>query len=255
MVPFPSDPPPPPSVGFFILRDLPSEQLGPKARKGRSVARIKAPDAARADGAREPSTAARPARPFVRWHSSTAPARGLSPQMTAGSRAARIVQELAECGPGAELVHLGPMQGLGAVGLEALARAFPGTLWFDRNDAYQREPRGRDVSPIASLLFELAPDAHPYLVRLLSHPEDDVRFYATLLANDLGDRSMLEPLMDRLFDSDIATARTALQGVAAIGGEAEIESLRVRLGRQLRDGRRTEKERARAAELLAALRD
>lgn len=250
MVPFPSDRPP--SAGFFKLRNLPPEELGPKTRPGQTVARVK-PAAQRPEG-QGPSKASNSRRPALRFRPSTAPARTLSPQLTAGTRAARIIADLALCGPSSEQLHLGSMRSLGSVGLEALTRAFPGALWFDRNDEFQREPRGRDVSPIASLLYALAPASHPYVIRLLVDADDDVRFYATLLAADLGDASMIEHLGERIFDPDCSVARNAARGIVAIGGEAAAKALVTRLERLLHDRSRDAVEHSRARELLALIR-
>lgn len=250
MVPSPSDRPP--SAGFFKLRNLPPEELGPRTRPGQTVARVR-PVVQRPEGQAQ-AKASDSKRPALRFRASTAPARSLSPQLTAGTRAARIIADLALCGPSSEQLHLGALRALGNVGLEALTRAFPGSLWFDRNDEYQREPRGRDVSPIASLLHALAPASHPYVIRLLVDADDDVRFYATLLAADLGDASMIEHLHERIFDPDCAVARNAARGIVAIGGDAATKALVTRLERLLHDQSRDAVEQSRAGELLAVVR-
>lgn len=254
MVPSPSDRPP--SVGFFKMRDLPAEQLGSRPRTSRVVARITATDSARPDVHRR---ATQPApdggTSGKRFRPSTAPARGLSPQMVSGARAQRVAVEVSQCGPGGEQVYLATLRSLGTQGLEALVRGFPGALWFDRNDAHARPPRGRDVSAIASVLHALAPASLPHVERLLASETDDVRYYATLLAVDLAHECFLEPLEARLFDVDVETARLAVRGIAAIGGGARVTALRERLGGYFHDARRSQADRERAVELLAVLRD
>lgn len=190
----------------------------------------------------------------VRRGPPTIPARAQSPELVAGSRAARILDELGRCGPGAEDAFLVPLKALGETGLEALTRGFPGLLWFDRNESFQREPRGRDVSPVAKLLFELGAPAHPYVERLLTHPEDDVRYYATLLAVDMDHPALLEPLVGRLFDPDIAIVRHALRGVSDIGGVARMRALGEQLAALLADPSQRVAHRLRSIELLGMTR-
>lgn len=208
---------------------------------------------ARSDG-RVPTSEVAFGSATVRRGPPTIPARAHSPEAIAGSRAARILDELGRCGPGAEDAFLVPLRALGAAGLEALERGFPGLLWFDRNEGYRREPRGRDVSPVAKLLFDLGAPAHPHVARLLENPDDDVRYYATLLAIDLEHPAMIEPLVARLFDPDIAIVRHALRGVTNVGGPSRVAALAQQLVALLDDARQATGSRLRSIELLGMLR-
>jgi HEAT repeat protein len=57
-------------------------------------------------------------------------------------------------------------------------------------------------------------DAAPYVRSLLYSSDPDVRFYSLLMAGDLPNKSLLEPLEQRLFDADAHTRRIAVDVLA-----------------------------------------
>lgn len=183
----------------------------------------------------------------------TIPAKPNEPGAIAAAKANRIIEELGRCGPGAEAPFLEPLRALGQPGLDALRRDFPGLLWFDRNLPHQREPRGRDLSPIASLFHSFGRASIPYVIDRMGADDADLRYYATLLALDIGDPSFLDAIALRLFDEDTQIASHAMRGLERIGGPARIE----RLGDELAAVLLTPgayRRQSRAIELLSALR-
>ena len=150
--------------------------------------------------------------------------------------------------------------------LPALADAFPGALWFDRQDSQGSVPRARDVSPVARAFVAFREEAVPYVALLTRRDDPEVRFYATLLAGEWIHPDLVEPVGARLLDEDPATARLAahifrayrrhrrdcepvLEGVRAVArgdaGDAREQLVAVRALGIIRDRR--------AVELLVAL--
>jgi hypothetical protein len=201
----------PPSRGFFVLHDVAEERLGPRGERARN-------DPASGTVA------------LKRLRPTTIPAKSMEPTIVAASKASRIIEELGRCGPGAEAAYLEPLRALGPSGLNALRRDFPGLLWFDRHLPHRRAPRGRDTSPIASLLFSLGESAHEVVVELLADRDREVRYYAVLLAGDMGHRSLLEPVVSRLADDDDGVCTEARRVVEAIGGSARLTAELTRIG-------------------------
>ncbi|MFW5920360.1 MAG: HEAT repeat domain-containing protein, partial [Polyangiales bacterium] len=113
-----------------------------------------------------------------------------------------IVRELQLCGPDEEVPVVNAALGAGEAALPALVQHFPGPLWFDRRQPHRRLPRGRDVSAIARAIVAFGERAVPYISSLLGGGDDDVRFYATLLASELLHPSLVASLGRRIFDSD-----------------------------------------------------
>ncbi len=140
------------------------------------------------------------------------------------TRAQALVDELRQCGPGDEQAALEPMRHLGDVGLAALAAGFPGLMWFDRRLPHRKIPRGRDASPLCSLLVQLGAPAIPVVTALLEGPDAEARFYAVLVASDMvGARpdessALLVPLAARAFDEDADVRAAALEGLTVTSG-------------------------------------
>lgn len=134
------------------------------------------------------------------------PARGgdtpLAMVVDLAAEAERLVGELMRTGPDEEKPIVAALLRLGEPALPALAKRFPGPLWFDRQKPRQRMPVGRDVSAIARALFAFEERAVPHIVELLSASQVDVRLCATLLAADRVGAETMWPLYQRLFDPD-----------------------------------------------------
>lgn len=177
--------------------------------------------------------------------------RGKSPEL----RATQILDELGRCGPGDEAPFVVPLRNLGDVGLRALEEAFPGLLWFDRNLPHQRPPRGRAVSPIASLLHGWGIDAVPVLTRLLRREDADDRFYALLLAIDLDQPSLVPAIGELLFDEEPSIREQAVHGLSSLQRHDAYNLLVKRIRSRLPDPRFFASHRLLAIQALAALRD
>ena len=72
-----------------------------------------------------------------------------------GDEVEQLVAALRDAGPEDEMVIL-PLLAVGEAALPALAREFPGKLWFDRNEPHAQIPAGRDVSPITRTLVAVS---------------------------------------------------------------------------------------------------
>jgi hypothetical protein len=145
------------------------------------------------------------------------PCGGVPPE----ARARAIIEELHKCGPGDEQAYLEPLRHLGPVGLAALARSFPGLLWFDRTLPHQKAPRGRDASPVCSLLVELGAASAPVVATLLEAASPTARYYAALVAVDLGAPALIAPLTARVFDDAEEVRDVALRGLAELARSRE----------------------------------
>jgi hypothetical protein len=166
-----------------------------------------------------------------------------------------LVSELMRCGPDDEGPALARIARVGEAALPLLVQRFPGPLWFDRRQAHQRLPRGRDVSAIARALAAFGERADRYLTPLLESPALETRFYATLLAVDTLRPALLPALAARLFDADakirllVLDALSAYQHLPAF--QAVLETLRARA----LDTSSSMQTRMTAIEALAQLRD
>ncbi len=186
---------------------------------------------------------------------------------TPEERARAIVAELDKCGPGDEQAYLEPMRALGDVGLAALAAAFPGLRWFDPRLPHRKRPCGRDASPICSLLVRLGDAAAPTVRALLETGDEAVRYYAALVAGDLGAPDLVVPLALRAFDEDGEVREVALEGLAALARRREarapledgvaraLDAAAARVREKLASPACTPVERVHALAVIHALRD
>lgn len=154
-----------------------------------------------------------------------------------GDEIEQLVAALRHAGPEDEMVIL-PLLAVGEAVLPALAREFPGNLWFDRNEPHARIPAGRDVSPIARTFVAFGLRSVPYLIPLLDSEDTDVRYYATVLASEFLHAGLVQPIGRRLFDSDPGVRSSAYRALSVLYGcEAEFVQLIERLRASARDGR------------------
>lgn len=151
----------------------------------------------------------------------TVPPSQVGADRAARKRASALVDDLTFAGPGSALVFLEPIRSLGPIGLEAIARAFPGAIWFDRHAKVGREPEGRWASALSSLLHALGEPAFPTIESLLGSSSTDVRYYAALLALDLDAPAFESSLRTRLFDPDLDVSRLALTYIRRDPGRSE----------------------------------
>ena len=171
-----------------------------------------------------------------------------------GEEVERLVAELRDAGPEDERVIV-PLLNVGEAALPALAREFPGKLWFDRNQPHARVPAGRDVSAIARAFVAFGQRSVDYLVPLLDDPDPDTRYYATILASEFVHPDLVQPVGRGLFDSDPGVRSNAYRALSVLYAcEVEFMQLIERLRASARDGRQLEPQ-VTSIEALGRLRD
>lgn len=193
-----------------------------------------------------------------RWNPAPAPTahEGALPSVIVdvGDDVEQLVAALRDAGPEDEMVIL-PLLGVGEAALPALAREFPGKLWFDRNEPHARIPAGRDVSPVARTFVAFGQRSVPYLIPLLDDENPDTRYYATILAAEFVHPDLLQPVGRRLFDSDPGARSCAYRALSVLYAcEVEFMQLIERLRASARDGRRL-RPQVTSIEALGKLRD
>lgn len=134
-----------------------------------------------------------------------------------------LVRELSSCSPDEVDATIAIALTEGAAVLPELVRRFPGTLWFNRHQKYSRLARGRDVSAVARALVAFGSQADAYVTLLLDPKSDDeARYYAVLVAADLGHTSLVGPLARLLFDHDGGIRNVVLDVLTAFRGTKEL---------------------------------
>jgi hypothetical protein len=172
-----------------------------------------------------------------------------------GDSVNQLVQDLVHAGPDEEGAIVEALLRLGDAPLPALAQAFPGPLWFDRRRPHRKQPRGRDVSAIARALFAYKERAVPYIATILSSAELDLRFYATMLANEMVHGGLVEALAARVFEDDEVLRKMACEALAKQRGLPEMVDALTVLRRTGRIRGKDPAKRLRAIAALGAIRD
>jgi hypothetical protein len=171
-----------------------------------------------------------------------------------GDDVQQLVADLRDAGPDDEMAIL-PLLAVGEAALPALAREFPGKLWFDRNEPHARIPAGRDVSPIARTFVAFGKRSVPYLIPLLDDEDPDIRYYATILASEFVHPDLVKPVGRRLFDPDPGARGNAYRALSVLYAcEVEFMQLIERLRASARDGRKLQPQ-VTSIEALGRLRD
>ncbi len=195
-------------------------------------------------------------RPVDRWRPAPKPSERSLPSVIVdvGSDIEYLISQLEETSPEDESVLL-PLLAAGEAALPGLAREFPGTLWFDRNQPHARIPEGRDVSPIGRAFVAFGHQAVPYLIPLLEHADPDVRYYATVVASAFLHPDLVDPAGRRLFDRDAGVRSAAYRALSVLYAcEAEFIALIDKLRAIAADGRKLLPQ-VTAVEALGRLRD
>jgi hypothetical protein len=149
-----------------------------------------------------------------------------------------LIAALRDAGPDDERLIL-PVLGAGEAALPALAREFPGNLWFDRNEPHARVPAGRDLSAVARAFVAFGQRSVAYLIPLLEHEDADRRYYATILASEFVHPDLVQPVGRRIFDSDPGVRSNAYRALSVLYAcEVEFMQLIERLRASARDGRK-----------------
>ena len=193
-----------------------------------------------------------------RWEPAPPPAEPDGPLpsviVDVGHEVEQLVAALRDAGPEDEMVIL-PLLAVGEAALPALAREFPGRLWFDRNEPHARIPAGRDLSPIARTFVAFGQRSVPYLIPLLDDGDADTRYYATVLASEFVHPDLVQPIGRRLFDSDPGARSGAYRALSVLYAcEVEFMQLIERLRASARDGRKLQPQ-VTSVEALGRLRD
>lgn len=171
-----------------------------------------------------------------------------------GEEVEGLVAELRDGSPDDDMLIPALLE-LGEAALPALAREFPGQLWFDRNEPHANIPAGRDVSPIARAFVAFGVDSVPYLIPLLDDEDPDIRYYASLVISEFVHPDLVHPVGRRLFDSDPGVRSNAYRALSVLYAcEVEFTQLIERLRASARDGRNVESQAA-CIDALGRLRD
>lgn len=150
-------------------------------------------------------------------HATTPPP---APPPTVEMRAQKLVKQLETAGPGLEAHIVEAILRLGPDALPVVTAAFPGLLWFNRRHPHRAVARGRDVSPVARTLVAFGQAAVPSVQRLMHHRHPDVRFYATLVAQDLASPVLVHDLAEATLDGDAGIRDVAAAALIGLGPEA-----------------------------------
>ncbi|MBT8467022.1 MAG: hypothetical protein HKP36_20100 [Myxococcales bacterium] len=171
-----------------------------------------------------------------------------------GEEVEELVAALRDGSPEDDML-IPPLLSLGEAALPALAREFPGKLWFDRNEAHANIPAGRDVSSIARGFVAFGAHSVPYLIPLLDDEDPDIRYYASIVASEFVHSELVRPVGRRLFDTDSGVRSNAYRALSVLYAcEVEFTQLIERLRASARDGRNIETQAA-AVDALGRLRD
>jgi len=193
-----------------------------------------------------------------RWNPAPAPLadEGSLPSVIVnfGGEVEGLVAALRDGSPEDDLL-IPPLMALGEAALPALAREFPGKLWFDRNEPHANIPAGRDVSPVARAFVAFGDHSVPYLIPLLDDEDPDIRYYASVVASEFVHPDLVQPVGRRLFDADPGVRSNAYRALSVLYAcEVEFTQLIERLRASARDGRNSELQAA-SIDALGRLRD
>jgi hypothetical protein len=126
-----------------------------------------------------------------------------------------LVQALMVAPKNEEPPQVAELLRLGESALPVLIQMFPGPLWVDAAALRAGKlPRGRDVSGVARALCTFGAKAAPYLAGKLASSDDEVAFYALLVAGEIVHPDLLDAVARRALGADGsggALRRAALQ--------------------------------------------
>ena len=131
---------------------------------------------------------------------------------------ARLVKELGTSTPGGEGPAIQALLRFGEAALVRVVEAFPGVVWFNRQQTATRLPKGRGVSGIASALVEFGPAAMPHVERLLRDPNPDIRYFALVVFSELDAENLPEHAAPLVADPDPGVSNLAILSMRAHRG-------------------------------------
>jgi len=171
------------------------------------------------------------------------------------ARVHTMVSRLETHGPNEEAPDQGALVALGQDVLPILSDRFPGRLWFNRWEPHVKPPRGSSVSGLCRTLVAFGATAAPHVAKLLKSDDPETRYYATLVAAELPDSVLLEPLAAVLFDEDAGVSRTALYALEVFQEQEGVEGLKESLRALALASDADQRSRLLAMRALAVLRD
>ncbi|MEM9727528.1 MAG: HEAT repeat domain-containing protein [Myxococcota bacterium] len=171
------------------------------------------------------------------------------------TRVETMVMRLGLHGPNEEAPDERALRDLGADVLPTLQAMFPGRLWFNRWEPHVQPPKGRSVSGLCRTMVAFGEAAVPFVAELLVSESEEIRYYAILVAAELPDPQLIEPLAAALFDDDQGVSRTALYALEVFQGLQGIESVRDSLRSLAVSVETDQRSRLLAMRALAVLRD
>lgn len=114
---------------------------------------------------------------------------------------------------------------VGEAALPALVQQFPGELWISRKHCRPPYPWAGDVSAVARALVAFGRTAASYVVSLMRRDDDDVRFFATLVAADVRCPEIVPELSNRVLDQDKQIQSVAIAALPRfVGFHAEMHA-------------------------------
>jgi HEAT repeat protein len=117
--------------------------------------------------------------------------------------------------------------------LAAVGAVFPGTLWFDRNRSRGRPPTADQASAPCAFLCAARERCVPVLAQLLASRDRTVRYCAAIVARQVHDAALVDPLIRMLVDSDSDNADIGMLALSAMDRalvEPKLSPLRAALG-------------------------
>jgi hypothetical protein len=128
-----------------------------------------------------------------------------------GDQVSFLVEGLMQAPRNEEPPQVAELLKLGESALPVLIQHFPGPLWFDRATLRAgRVPRGGDVSGVARALCAFGEKAAPYLAGKLASGDDELSYFALLVAGEIVHPDLLDAVARRALGPDDVLRHVAL---------------------------------------------
>ncbi len=120
-----------------------------------------------------------------------------------GDQVKFLVEGLLQAPHNEEPPQVAELLKIGESALPVLIQHFPGPLWIDRAALRAgRIPRGRDVSGVARALCAFGDKAAPYLAGKLASGDDEISYFALLVAGEIVHPDLLDAVARRALGPD-----------------------------------------------------
>jgi len=133
-----------------------------------------------------------------------------------GDQVSFLVDALMQAPKSDEPPQIAELLRLGESALPVLIQHFPGHVWIEKADVDRsalragRIPLGRDVSAVARALCAFGEKSAPYLAGKLASGDDEVSFYALLVAGEIVHPDLLDAVARRMLHADPVLRHVAL---------------------------------------------